>query len=241
MASASPCCCRAAMSTSDGSVSCWPAPGGSPERPVERRAPGRPVRAARTGPCWCCRPAVQRRPPAARTGSCRCRRSPATRAGRRPRAGSAADAARRIDPAPARRQLRPARPLLAGDAAGVVLHRARHPRDRRAARPGRLGDDRHRRAAHGVRKRGRPGPDVRGVVHVPGLDRGGRVPRRAHRRADHRRIAAWSAPRRPADHRPPGAGPGARGVLAGRRGDGDRRRRLLPHPGRDRRGPRVAG
>ncbi len=32
-ASASRCCCRAGTSTSDGSVSCWPAPGGSPERP----------------------------------------------------------------------------------------------------------------------------------------------------------------------------------------------------------------
>ena len=156
-------------------------------------------------------------------------------------AGRAADAARRIDPAAARRQLRPAarsspemRP--ASFYVGVVILGTVAPLALAA-----WATIVTRRPAHRIREHGRARPDVRGVEHVPGLDRRGRVPGRAHRRADHRRLAARGAARRPADHRPPGAGPGSRRVLAGRRGDGDRRRRLVPHPGRDRRRPRLAG
>ena len=92
-----------------------------------------------------------------------------------------------------------------------------------------------------VREPGRARPDLRGLGHVPGLDRRRRVPGRAHRLEARRRVAARGAPGRPADHGPPGPRPESGRVLAGGRGDGDRRRRIVPHPGRDRRRARVAG
>ena len=121
-----------------------------PGRPVERRGAARTGR--RRGDRRARRSRRRRRVDTSTRGARRhrdrpgrrCRAARPRRSSRRsnadPRGPHTRDAAGRVDAAAHRRQLRPADALDAGDAAGVVLHRGRAPRDVGAAgarRPGR--------------------------------------------------------------------------------------------------------
>ena len=178
--------------------------------------------------------------------------APPSRPRRSPsRAGTATDAAGRVDAAADRRQLRPARPLVATTCGRRRSTSARHARDGRAARarqPGRSRSSR-RPALDALRERwscsGRP---RRRGTRLLGLARRRRLPGRARSRAGRwpwrSSGRAWS---RPADHGPPGPGAVADGLLAavvasviivgdpGRHRPGRRSSAVLEVPGRCRR------